>query len=308
MDSKTSLICLIDFQLCTSRAQNRSGHPTLPPGSRVRNAVGQMQRIFVKPTLSEGWKTIVTVRSFEAAGDLVRRLSPPISLLKFPRTPHLLDLGAATDDDLVQRREEQSATTGQTVVITEKIDGANMGLSLSASRQIVIQNRSHYVNSSSHDQFKRLDLWIQKHLEHLYKVLDRDEFFPERYILYGEWLAATHSIPYTHLPDYFVAFDIYDRATRGWADRQTVESLLKDTDIHLVPCIYEGSMPDDDELKKMVQMKSLFYDGPVEGIYVKIESRGKVLSRGKVVRNDFIAGNDHWTKGRIAWNGIVTTV
>lgn len=50
--------------LCISRAQMRAGHPTLPPGSRVRNAVNQMQQIFVQPTLNEGFKAIIIVRSF----------------------------------------------------------------------------------------------------------------------------------------------------------------------------------------------------------------------------------------------------
>ncbi|EIN14290.1 ATP dependent DNA ligase [Punctularia strigosozonata HHB-11173 SS5] len=238
-------------ELCTSRAQNRPWHPTLPPGGRVRNAVEQMQRMFVKPTLQEGFKTIVTVRSFEAVREVVLRLSPPVSLLKFPRTPHLLNLGAVTEDDL------------------------------------------------------RLGLWVEEHREDLYCILDRDPSFPERYILYGEWLAATHSIPYDRLPDYFMAFDVYDRVTGTWMDRSAIEARLDVTRIHIVPTVYRGEMPNDEALKKMVHKRSMFYDGPVEGLYIKVESEGRVLSRGKIVRSDFIAGNEHWTKGQIRWNGIM---
>jgi atypical dual specificity phosphatase len=52
----------------------------------------------------------------------------------------------------------------------------------------------------------------------------------------------------------------------------------------------------------MIQRTSKFYDGPVEGVYVKMERYGRVLSRGKVVRGDFIAGNEHWSKGILRLN------
>jgi len=54
----------------------------------------------VRPTLKEGFKAIVIVRSFAASQELVRRLSPPVTIFKYPRTPHLLDLGGATSDDI----------------------------------------------------------------------------------------------------------------------------------------------------------------------------------------------------------------
>lgn len=40
----------------------------------------------------------------------------------------------------------------------------------------------------------------------------------------------------------------------------------------------------------------------MEGVYVKIEGGGVVSSRGKIVRGDIIAGNEHWSKGRIEFN------
>ena len=88
-----------------------------------------------------------------------------------------------------------------------------MGFSLSSDGQIVVQNRSHFVNSATHEQFKKLGHWVDQHRAELYAVLHRDNRFAERYILFGEWLFATHSIPYTRLPDRFMAYDLYDRST-----------------------------------------------------------------------------------------------
>ena len=118
-----------------------------------------------------------------------------------------------------------------------------------------------------------------------------------------EWLYATHSIPYTHLPDRFIAFDLYDRSLGTFADRKTLLGLLASTSIQIVPVIYEGPMPSDSILRDLVQAQSKFWEGRVEGVYVKAERDGRVISRGKVVRGDFIAGNEHWTKANLRVNG-----
>ncbi|KAF9567727.1 ATP dependent DNA ligase [Agrocybe pediades] len=301
----TSPVCIwfdYDRELCTSRAQMRAGHPTLPPGSRVRNAVDQMSKIFSRPTFQEGFKTIVTIRSFSAAEEAIRRLSPKADILKFPRTPHLINLGAATADD-VHTDVSAFASAGGHVVITEKIDGANMGFSLSSDRaKILVQNRSHYVNSAMHEQFKKLGLWVERHEEELRSILDRDPYFPERFILYGEWVYATHSIPYTELPDYFIAYDLFDRSTGTWTCTSTLHALLANTTVATVPIIHEGDMPAESEILRMIQQTSKYYEGRVEGVYVKVEANGCVKLRGKVVRSDFIAGNEHWTRGGIRVN------
>lgn len=299
----TSPVCVrfdYDRELCLSRAQQRTHHPTLRPGNRVNNAVSQMHDQMDVPTIDEGFKAVVTIRSFAACEELVARLSPRIDLLKFPRTPHLLNLGAAADDDVIL--PPTHLIQGH-VVITEKVDGANMGFCLSPDRlSIIAQNRSHYVNPSSHAQFKKLGHWIDKHKPTLIKILGRDAHFPERYTLYGEWLYATHSIAYTRLPDLFMAFDLYDRVTRTFVDRRTLVALLNESDIHVTPTMYEGPMLPDVALKDMVQQPSAFWDGRVEGVYVKVEGDGIVKSRSKVVRQDFIAGNEHWNKGPMRLN------
>ncbi|KAI0701247.1 ATP dependent DNA ligase [Cerioporus squamosus] len=274
----------------------------------VRNTMNQMQSMFVRPSLKEGFKAIVTIRSFAAAEELVSRLSPPVALFKFPRTAHLLDLGSATSDDIVSTILSPMVGDDCHVVITEKVDGANMGFSLSADRtQILVQNRSHYVNPASHEQFRRLGAWVERHRADLMRVLDRDLLFAQRYVLFVEWLAATHSIAYSLLPDWLLAFDLYDRSLDRWADRRTLEALLEGTDIRLVPVLHEGRMWTEEELRRAVQQPSKFYDGPVEGVYVKVEKQGRVVSRGKVVRADFISGKEHWSRGPLRLNAVQLT-
>ncbi|TYZ60083.1 hypothetical protein PybrP1_000664 [[Pythium] brassicae (nom. inval.)] len=314
--------------VCEYRAQQRADHPTLSPGRRVANAIAQHAREFVAPALDEGFATVVRLTSLQAVGDLVLRLSPPIGLLRFPRTSHVIDLGAATPDDLVMAHApgslpllpprsslDEPSETGDVVVVTEKVDGANLGISLAADGwTFVVQNRSHYVNSRSHVQFRKLDAFLEAHGAVLRAMLHHDPLFPERFILYGEWLAATHSIPYTRLRGLFYAFDLYDREARQFWDRRSLEALVtlaaadpRDR-IPIVPTLWTGCrLPDNETLIAMAQQtRSQLYDGVVEGLYLKWEAPGVgVRHRGKVVRGDFLAGNEHWSTGAIRLNTVL---
>ncbi|GLE08248.1 hypothetical protein PINS_up019299 [Pythium insidiosum] len=310
-------------ELCTARAQRRADHPTLPPGGRVRTAIASHHKQFTAPTLREGFRTVVRLTSIEAVMQLVDRLSPPLGLLKFPRTAHLFNLGAATPDDLVMDTLPQvlppssssssSSNAATEVVVTEKLDGANMGISLDASGYgLVVQNRSHYISSASQQQFRRLDAFLARHRDELLGVLRRDPLFPQRYILYGEWLAATHSVAYTRLESLFYAFDLFDRQRQCFVDRQQLEFVLREVSFPLVPVIWRGAvLPSKEELVRMAHRDSICGDPGAtraEGLLVKWERDGVVLERAKVVRPDFIAGNEHWSRGPLQLNTVISTL
>ena len=128
---------------------------------------------------------------------------------KFKRTKHIFDAGGSgvSRDDLVMTKKESENFLKSSFVVEEKVDGANIGLSIDENFVIKVQNRSHFVNSTSHRQFSTLDAWIEKHSEDLFKILNP----PGKYILFGEWLFAKHSIHYSRLPSLFLAFDIFDK-------------------------------------------------------------------------------------------------
>lgn len=211
-------------QLCISRAERRANHASIRPSSAL-HIVTDFARKLVAPTRAEGFSAVVTIDSYEASARFLLDFAP-VALMKFPRTTHLLNLGAATPDDLVtdlanlqrsmanasastsaragegtcdgeskdEDKDKGDAGTSSTTqcIITENIDGANLGFSLRSDLSLLVQNRSHWLSSADHVQFSKLDTYIERHREELYAVLDRDPEFPERYILFGEWMAATH--------------------------------------------------------------------------------------------------------------------
>ena len=89
------------------------------------------------------------------------------------------------------------------LVVEEKLDGANLGLSLAPDGRLRAQNRGQYLYEPHAGQFARLPAWLAQHESGLRGVLS-----PEL-ILFGEWCALTHSIAYTALPDWFVGFYIF---------------------------------------------------------------------------------------------------
>ncbi|KAH8591103.1 hypothetical protein B0O99DRAFT_633140 [Bisporella sp. PMI_857] len=292
-----------EMELCLQRIDARINHPTIQAG-RGKNAVKQMNDLMKAPTLSDGFGAIATISSHNAAREAIFKFGGEVTITKFPRTTHLINLGASTADDLV--KDDWKGNLTGNLIIEEKIDGANMGFSLDYDKNLLVQNRSHYVNYTSHAQFKPLKPWLEKNSEVLIKLLDLDPKFPERYILYGEWVVAKHSIPYTSLPDYFIAFDFYDRKTRTFTSREYLARMLKGTGISQVPLILSTESISRDEILKYMKHKSSFYDGLVEGVYVRFEDekRSMTIDRGKIVRSDFIAGNEHWTKAETQVNGL----
>ena len=80
--------------------------------------------------------------------------------VKCPRTCHLADAGgsAVTRDDLLMTADDCETFLGRGAVhatVEEKVDGANLGISIDKkTQQIMFQNRSHFVNASTAAQWR----------------------------------------------------------------------------------------------------------------------------------------------------------
>lgn len=132
---------------------------------------------------------------------------------RFPHTPHLAWLGEGEPrDDKVMANAEASDFLAHEVVLEEKADGANLGFSVDGSLKILAQNRGQYLTEPYEGQFGRLREWLEPRADDLALAL------ADSLILFGEWCAARHSLEYTALPDWFLAFDVFDRrAGQFWS-------------------------------------------------------------------------------------------
>lgn len=223
----------------------------------------------------------------------------PSTLYKFPTTPHLVWLGQTPvrDDKVLDSAGAEGFLSGS-VVIEEKIDGANLGISAGADGDIWFQNRGNWLVGKLIGQWEPLRGWLVRH-----EGLLRQHLRPG-HVLFGEWCYARHCVGYDRLPDWFIAFDVFDvREGRFWSVERR-DALVDKLGMAAVPCLAQGRLSMRDVLT-LVDGPSAFGPSAREGIYLRREEGPWLKCRAKVVRPEFIqALGVHWASQRLVGNKV----
>jgi hypothetical protein len=219
------------------------------------------------------------------------------TLYKFPSTPHLLWLGGGSvRDDKVLTHVEMEAFLSGPVVVEEKIDGANLGISFDQTGKMRLQNRGNWLEGKLSGQWESLRGWAAKRLTVLRSVL------PENHIVFGEWCYATHSVHYNDLPDWFLLFDVYDTVAEKFWNGARRNELAAAAGLAVVPQIAQGRFTLD-QVRLMLDGKSAFSNEPIEGIYFRREHGNWLTARAKLVGPGFTqAIAEHWSKKQLLRN------
>ncbi len=216
---------------------------------------------------------------------------------KFPSTPYIeVDTDIKRNDKILSR-DEVEAVLRHTVNIEEKIDGANLGISFHSNGRLQLQNRGAYLLEPLEGQWKPLKNWLRCHEDTIFDVLT------DRYILFGEWCYAKHSIYYNNLPDWFIGFDLYDRKEENFLCVQQRKILLNKMGIEVVPQLGYGIY----DVKELTQFfgKSKYGEGKCEGIYTRQDQGEYLRYRAKMVRKEFRQNiTEHWSKGILQCNKV----
>lgn len=219
---------------------------------------------------------------------------------RFPHTPHLAWLGASTprDDKVLSPTDARSLLSGE-VIVEEKLDGANLGISADPSGRLRLQNRGQYLLPPFGGQFSRAAGWLNRNEDALMPALG------EKLILFGEWCAARHSIAYDHLPDWFIAFDIYDRAAqRFWSVRRR-DAWAERLSLSVVPTLARQHMALGEIEHLAISNTSRFGATSLEGVIVRRDGTEFLEERAKLVRPNFTqAIGEHWRSRHIEWNSV----
>lgn len=217
---------------------------------------------------------------------------------RFPHTPHIAWLGNGIPrDDKVLSPQEADKLLSYEVVVEEKLDGANLGISVSPDGDVRAQNRGQYLHLPMKGQFEKLNLWLKFRSDALFDALGND------LILFGEWCTARHSLDYDHLPDWLLVFDVYDKKSGKFWNTTRRNAIATQLDLPVVPRLLQGNT-NINALKDLLKSQSSgFRRGPLEGVVIRRESSEWLESRAKLVRTDFVqAIGEHWSKRRIVWN------
>ena len=250
-------------------------------------------------------------------------------LHKYPRTRHVEGsrLGPG-DEDLEAAPFAEIA--GRHLVVEEKIDGANAAVSFDAEGRLLLQSRGHYLTGGAREKhFATLKPWAHAHADALRARLG------SRYVMYGEWVYAKHTVYYDRLPHYFLEFDVLDTTDGSFLSTPRRQELLAGAPVASVPVLEEGSFRRLDALVGLVG-RSLYKSDAwrerladearaqdldvdrvmaetdpsddAEGLYIKVEEGGAVTGRFKWVRRSFLTSvvdsGSHWLARPIVPNAL----
>lgn len=217
---------------------------------------------------------------------------------KFPSTPHLALLGdVAVRGDKVFSEHDRDNFLKNTITVEEKLDGANLGISFDRDSNMHVQNRGSYIDKPYSGQWKELGRWIPSKRDLMFDVLT------DRYILFGEWCYAVHSIYYDQLPDLFLGFDIFDKKNKKFLSCKRRDKLFHTLGISQVPLLKRSRFTFDYLLQLLEE--SRFSENPAEGLYLRFDYGDWLCQRAKLVRPEFIQTiEEHWTKKGLRANKI----
>jgi hypothetical protein len=224
---------------------------------------------------------------------------------KYPRTPHIAGSRVQPgDEDL--RCVSADELLGRELIVEEKLDGSNSGVSFDGDGRLLLQSRGHFLDGGPRERhFALFKSWATSHASELWESLGG------RYVMYGEWLYAKHTIFYDALPHYFIEFDALDKTTGEFLSTARRRELLGGLPIVSAPVLWTG------QIKSARQFDSLItasrFQTPrwpaalievceargidhnrvrgetdvselMEGLYLKVEDEDRVVERYKFVR------------------------
>ncbi len=221
----------------------------------------------------------------------------------FPRTKHLPYDPNASSGDLIATLEEAETIFSLPVNIEEKIDGASVGICLHPELGLIIRNRDHvlrkgyYKETGAKEQFRSIWNWYYEN-EDKFKTLNQ----LGSYAVYGEWCIAQHGVFYNRLPDWFVAYDLYDYELKKFISPTNARFILEGLKF-ATPYKYKL-----DDFKKYSKERIIDYlkyltripgawsnstettTNEAEGIYLKTYDEKFVINRFKMVNPTFVRG------------------
>lgn len=211
------------------------------------------------------------------------------------------------------------------VVVEEKIDGANLGLRWSPKDGCVFQSRGHLLRGGKAEaQFAPVYNWGASRAESIQAALGT------RYMVYGEWCYAKHRAFYDALPDLFIGFDVLDLESGMFLASGPRNEVLGEAGLVRSPGLYQGvfakapafgSFLGKSRFKTKDWRKALAVEAErvgardymketddsddMEGVYVRVESADHVLHRMKLHRDGFEkVTSEGWGRGPFIRNQV----
>lgn len=213
---------------------------------------------------------------------------------RFPPIPYLVrPPDVDIRDDKVLTDTERDEFLAMRLHIEEKVDGQNLGISNSEDG-LRFQARGSYVQPGGR-HFRGLATWVAPRRQ---RLADR---LSDNLILFGEWCSVKHTVRYDSLPDWFLVFDVYERAAGLFWEPDMRDALAEDLGLYSAPLLGAGHFNLDD-LTELMSDSRVGHE-PMEGIVARTVTADGPQRRAKLVRPEFVQQIDqHWMSGQQTMN------
>lgn len=217
-------------------------------------------------------------------------------LPEYPATLHLPWKPNSKGDKVATPQEAAVIFDGEITCVQEKIDGANCGMAYLDGHPVVrnrtkILRKGQEMKNPSLAQFSSAWNWMHQNKAKFDALEEHGPFS-----VYGEWMVQQHGMEYDALPDWFIAFDVYDWERGVYIDPLIAEKVLLFCGFCVIPLsFYADPKPYQpltyEFLETVANLPSWFaVDKKREGIIVKASDGKQIISKFKMVRQGFEQG------------------
>jgi len=212
-------------------------------------------------------------------------------LPEYPATRHLPYKPNNKGDKVATEAEAAVIFEDERTCVQEKIDGANCGMAY-IDKHPVVRNRTKILRKGqelknpSAAQFASAWNWMHTN-KSLFLALDQHG----PYSVYGEWMIQQHGMEYDALPDWFIAFDVYDYEKGYYIDPKKADEVLRACGFFVIPTLVYGKILSYKVLEELANGLSEYTVGAKrEGIIVKVSNGEAITTKFKMVRQGFEQG------------------
>ena len=212
-------------------------------------------------------------------------------LPEYPATRHLPWKPNNRGDKVATELEASVIFNNVRTYVQEKIDGANCGMGYLDGFPVVrnrtkILRKGQQLKNPSVAQFASAWNWMHQNKA---KFSSLEEHGP--YSVYGEWMIQQHGMVYDFLPDWFVAYDVYDWEKSHYIDPEKADEILKNCGFSVIPILLQG-VDTYEVLENLANEQSQFAkNAKREGIVVKVSNGENITTKFKMVRQGFDQGS-----------------
>lgn len=192
-------------------------------------------------------------------------------------------------DKLLNEREQdwltvKTRTKDDIVIVTEKVDGCNVGVLRRGEELIPIVRRGYNVLTNPLDWIKEFHRFVDERKQRFLDLLNDGER------VCGEWMIKTHTLRYKMKHEPFICFDLISNTYR---DRYlNAKHRLEANGFVTAGLVHYGTaIPAKTALEMLGDGFHGIVGGP-EGIVYRYESKDGFLFSGKYVSNPLVGDSD----------------